>query len=238
VRVLAAVDALIQAENLERTNVTGTVTLNDRELLNASFRGLGAKAVEKAFDFKEFPLAAMPRDSALPLAVTRRGTGNIYWTAALTYALPAEMQIRRDEGIGLLQTIIDVETGNPVENGQLESGRLYRAEIHVSSNRDRTYLALRVPIPSGAEILDARFVTTSSAATLDDEGDSWMVSNQAIFDNEIQYFWDTFGKGDAIVRFLFRAARRGVYPTPPIQAECMYESEIFGRGDGALFTIK
>ncbi|MDR2804007.1 MAG: alpha-2-macroglobulin, partial [Treponema sp.] len=247
VRVLAAVDRLIQTENLAKTNVTSAAALDGRELLSASFKGLSARAVTKTFGFKDFPLAAIPRDTALPFAVTRRGTGGIYWTAALTYALPAEMQERRDEGIGVFQTIYDVESGEPVKEYQLESGKLYRAELRVSSSRDRTYLALRAPVPSGAEILDARFVTTNSAAlevarTNDDDIEAgrkdYAVSSQAIFDNEIQYFWDRFDTGETTVRFAFRAARRGVYPTPPAQAECMYESEIFGRGAGALYTIK
>jgi alpha-2-macroglobulin len=57
-------------------------------------------------------------------------------------------------------------------------------------------------------------------------------------DNEIQYFWDQFNKGESTVSFLFRSARRGVYPTPPVQAECMYEAEIFGRSTGLLYTIE
>ncbi|MDR2344091.1 MAG: alpha-2-macroglobulin [Spirochaetaceae bacterium] len=245
-QVLAALDRLIQAENLTKTNVTGVAALDGRELLKAGFKWPGTEAATKTFDFKDFPFAALPRDSALPFVVTRRGTGSVYWTAALSYALPAEMQVRRDEGIGVFQTIYDFESGEPVKENQLESGKLYRAELRVSSGRDRTYLALRAPIPSGAEILDARFVTTSSAtfrkADEDSGDDGWnynrVVSSQVIFDNEIQYFWDRFARGETTVNFLFRAARRGVYPTPPVQAECMYEAEIFGRGEGLLFTIR
>ncbi|MDR0998953.1 MAG: hypothetical protein LBL70_07785, partial [Treponema sp.] len=59
-----------------------------------------------------------------------------------------------------------------------------------------------------------------------------------IMDNEIQYFWDSFGKGETTVNFLFRGVRRGVYPTPPVQAECMYEAEIFGRSPGLIYTIE
>jgi uncharacterized protein YfaS (alpha-2-macroglobulin family) len=66
---------------------------------------------------------------------------------------------------------------------------------------------------------------------------SW-ISHQMILDNEIQYFWDQFFKGESTVSFLFRTARRGVYPTPPVQVECMYEPEIFGRSKGLLYTIE
>ncbi|MDR3355955.1 MAG: alpha-2-macroglobulin [Spirochaetaceae bacterium] len=246
VRVLAAVARLIQTENLDKTNVTGAVTLDGRTLAGASFNGPGTKALTKTFPFRDFPLAALPRDTTLPFKISRRGTGSLYWTAALSYALPAEMQGRRDEGIGVFQTVYDYESGEPVKENQLESGKLYRAEVRVSSSRDRTFVALRVPVPSGTEILNSAFVTTSSAVQ-DTAGEdetppayyrARAVSSQAVFDNEIQYFWDSFETGETTVRFLFRAARRGVYPVPPAQAECMYESEIFGRSEGALCTIR
>jgi hypothetical protein len=93
--------------------------------------------------------------------------------------------------------------------------------------------------------MDMAFVTT---ATFDETGGvsgdealshrgSWL-SHQVIYDNEIQYFWDCFNRGETTVSFLFRTVRRGVYPTPPVQAELMYEPEIFGRSQGLLYTIE
>lgn len=64
------------------------------------------------------------------------------------------------------------------------------------------------------------------------------MSNQAIYNSEIQFFWDSFGKGKTTAEFKFRAVRRGVFPTPPVNAECMYEPEVFGRTGGILYTIK
>ncbi|GHV91258.1 hypothetical protein AGMMS50268_17610 [Spirochaetia bacterium] len=253
VRVLSAVDALIRAENLADTDVTGTVTIAGKDLLSAAFKGLAAKSQTKVFDFKDAPISGLGRDSMLPLAIKRQGTGSLYYTASLTYAIPAELQSFRDEGLGVFLSIYDVDTDEEVSGAALMSGKTYRVRVRVSSTRDRTYLALRVPIPSGAEILDAAFVTTA-AYTDSNERDreaqagsdgasgignnrSW-ISHQAILDNEIQYFWDSFNKGENTVSFLFRAVRHGVYPTPPVQAECMYESEIFGRSTGLIYTIE
>ncbi|GHV87407.1 hypothetical protein AGMMS50255_7030 [Spirochaetia bacterium] len=253
VRVLSAVDALIRAENLADTDVTGTVTLAGNELLSAAFKGLAAKSQTRTFDFKDAPLSNLGRDSMQPLVFNRQGTGSLYYTASLTYAIPAELQSFRDEGLGVFLSIYDVNTDEEVKGSALMSGKTYRARVRVSSTRDRTYMALRVPIPSGAEILDAAFVTTAAytdsnqrdrdaqagAGSAPGAGNnrSW-ISHQAILDNEIQYFWDTFNKGENTVSFLFRAVRHGVYPTPPVQAECMYESEIFGRSTGLIYTIE
>jgi len=244
VRVLSAVDALIRAEDLTNIDVMGAVTLGAAELLQGTFRGLGAKPVTSTFDFSSSVLENLERDKLQQLNFTRSGRGNLYYTASLTYAIPTELQSFRDEGIGVFMTIYDVRTGEEISGTALQSGRTYRATVRVSSTRDRTFLALRVPVLSGAEILDTAFVTT---ATYDDVGGargdetprrgSWL-SYQAIYDNEIQYFWDRFNRGETTVSFLFRAARRGVFPTPPVQAELMYEPEIFGRSQGLLYTIE
>jgi uncharacterized protein YfaS (alpha-2-macroglobulin family) len=244
VRVLSAVDALIRAENLVNLDAVGTVSLAGTELLSGTFRGLGAKAVTGIFDFKNPVLANLARDRLQSLDFTRRGNGNIYYTASLSYAIPAELQTFRDEGLGVFLTIYDVNTGQEVNGTALESGKTYRGVVRVSSGRDRTYVALRVPVPSGAEILDATFVTTSSYSDMGGTaGDnavrsSSRLSHKVIMDNEIQFFWDQFNRGESTVSFLFRAVRRGVYPTPPVQAECMYEEEIFGRSQGLIYTIE
>jgi uncharacterized protein YfaS (alpha-2-macroglobulin family) len=244
VRILSAVDALIRAENLASVNVTGTISLSGQELFKDSYKGLGAKPSGKRFDFKEAPLASLKRDSALPLVIGRSGQGTLYYTASLTYAIPSELQSFRDEGLGIFVSISEAGSGKEINGGGLESGKTYRARVRLSSGRDRTYVALRVPVPSGAEILDSAFVTTASYQSTEktdsEKGREWAarLSNRIILDNEIQFFWDNFSKGESTIEFLFRTSRRGVFPTPPAQAECMYEPEIFGRSPGLLYTIE
>ncbi|MDR2314526.1 MAG: alpha-2-macroglobulin [Spirochaetaceae bacterium] len=249
-RVLCAVDALIRADNLEQVNVEGRISLSGTELFRDRYRGLGAKPSGKSFNFKADPLLSFGRDTTVPLTITRSGRGALYYTAALRYDIPSELQSFRDEGLGLFVSYYDTGTGKEVGGANLQSGRTYQARIRLSSGRDRTYVALRAPVPSGAEILDAAFVTTgrygggalNTAGDEEEYTDYWedprQPSNTVILDNEVRYFWDSFAKGEVTVQFLFRAARRGVYPTPPVQAECMYEAEIFGRTPGLLYTIE
>jgi uncharacterized protein YfaS (alpha-2-macroglobulin family) len=245
VRALSAVDAMIRAEDLESLDLDASVSLAGTELLRGNFKGLGARPQNAVFSFSDPALSALAKDRMQPLVINRSGQGSLYYSASLNYAVPAELQGFRDEGLGVFLSIHDVHTDEEVKGGALASGKTYRARIRVSSSHDRTYMALRVPVPSGAEILDAAFVTTASYGETgaeredDDVARSYSpVSHRAIMDNEIQYFWDRFGRGEATVDFLFRAVRRGVYPTPPAQVECMYESEIFGRSRGLLYTIE
>lgn len=242
VRVLSAIDALIKAEDLENLSVSGNVSLEGTRLVQGVFMGLGAKPVTGTFDFNEPVIAALARDRLYPLSFTRTGTGSLYYTASLRYAIPQELLFFRDEGLGVFLAVHDINTGEEIKGTALQNGKTYRAKVRLSSTRDRTYVAMRIPIPSGAEILDAAFVTTASygggAGEDEEESRSSYISHQTIMDNEVQYFWDRFEKGETTVSFLFRTARRGVYPTPSVHAECMYEPEIFGRTQGLIYTIE
>ncbi|MCR4822572.1 MAG: alpha-2-macroglobulin [Treponema sp.] len=259
-RVLESIYTLIKANNLDKTDLRATAFFNKEELAQASFQGAGAKPVSVKVPFEDEKISKATKDSPLPLEISKKGKGSLYYTVSMKYALPQELQEAKDQGIGLTMEIFDNESGKEIKADpesnvlELESGKTYRVVMNVSSGYDRNFLALRAPIPSGGEILDATFVTSpdgaSSASGMDlysndyDDydgyyygGDHYM-SNQAIYNGEIQFFWDFFGKGKTTAEYKFRAVRRGVFPTPSASAQCMYEEEIFGRTGGILYTIK
>ena len=248
--VLEAVHEYIRYAQLDSTDFTAASSLSGGELFTAAFKGAAAKPTFKSFPFAEQPVSQAKRDTLLPLRFTKTGTGQLYYTASLSYALPQERQQPRDEGLGVSCTIRDIAADKVVtpdsENSSLitlESGKVYEMAVRLSSGKDYTFVALRAPIPSGAEILDAAFVTTASNNYREEDTEkAWTdwrpLSKQQIYDNEVQYFWNIWDKGGSTVRFKFRAARRGVFPCPSAVAECMYENEIFGRSGGALYVIK
>ena len=259
-RVLEAIYAVIKTNNLDKTNLNATALFNKAEFAKGEFKGAGAKPVTVTVPFADEKIAKVKKDTEIPLEFTKKGKGSLYYTASLRYALPEELQTARDGGLGITMQLFDNTTGEELgPNGEsplieLENGKTYKVRLTLSSSYDRSFIALRAPVPSGAEILDATFVTSPDSASsasgrggysddYDDYsgyfygGDHYM-SNQAIYNSEIQYFWDSFGKGKTTAEFKFRAIRRGVFPTPPVNAECMYEPEVFGRTDGILYTIK
>ncbi len=247
-KVLQSVYTVIKESNVDATNLEAYARIDGKEFSSGKFKGAGAKPAEKTAEFTSAELKKLPVDTEIPLEFSKKGKGSLFYTLSMKYALPSELQTARDMGIGLSSGIYDNSTGEELKSDggkiTLESGKVYRMKVNLSSTRDRNYLALRAPVPSGAEILDSTFVTTASA----EEGsfkktDDWgywghWISSTAIYDNEIQFFWDDFEKGQTSVEFKFRAVRKGIYPLPPVLAECMYESENFGRTDGQLFVIK
>ncbi len=236
---------IADAEAARGADFTAAATLGGAPLLEGDFRSYGGTPLAVTFGFADAPLAGLGRDVLLPLRVERRGPGLLYYTAALRYGIPAELAGPRDEGLGVYAETRDSD-GKLVGDGMLMAGKTYTRRVVVSSSKDRSYVALRAPVPSGAEILDAAFTTTAQGRpprTEDDtaEYDEWGYDAaepvRFIMDDEVRCHWDRFPAGRRELVFRFRAVMPGVYPTPPSTAECMYEGEVFGRSAGSLIRI-
>lgn len=243
--VLDAIYTYIKMRNLDETDFNASVNLDKKQIMGGEFKGAAAKPKILSIGFKEEQIANLPREKSIPLTFEKNGKGRLFYTMEMKYALNDEMLTSRDEGLKISLEITDYDTKQAVNKAEgtslvsLESGKLYKAKVRIESTKNRNFVALRCPIPSGAEILDSTFVTNGSAAEIKISGSGYQwIDNKTIYDNEIQFFWDNFRTGSSEITFTFRAARRGVYPTPPVAAECMYEPEIFGRNEGYLFTIK
>ena len=247
-RVLIALNSYIKENKLENLDFTAQALLGGKELLSGSFKGVTAEAVESEVQFGGKELKKLARDKELALDFTKSGTGTLYYTASMRYAVPAGKQTAWDEGICVYTEIYDAETGEKVSGDKLVSGRLYRETICLSSTMDLEFVALRAPVPAGAEILNSAFVTTISAPESQKEKAEkaypwWGVRNyglsyKKIYDDEVQYFWNYMRRGSQNIEFVFRATRTGSYGTPAATAECMYEEEIFGRSDGKVWKIE
>ena len=257
-RVLVAMDEYIRSNDLTDTNFTAEVLLNGQKCLEGKFKGTAALSESKIFDFGQKPLSELKTNEEIPLEFNKDGNGILYYTMAMKYALPLSQQTARDEGICIYSEITDVESGEVVFANKLEAGKIYRQSLHISTTKNRNYVALRVPVPAGCEIMNAAFVTTGFVApkeqkkpdaeisTYDEDGllytdykyYTYGLANQEIYDSEVQYFWDFMNRGSQTVDFLFRAVRKGTYTLPSASAECMYEEEIFGRTAGKVIKIE
>jgi uncharacterized protein YfaS (alpha-2-macroglobulin family) len=250
-RVLAAVDVYIRENGLESTGFTAQALLDGRTFLSSSFKGAAAESAVKTEPFTGDFIGTLPRGKEVPLEFIKKGKGVLYYTASMKYAVPSSAQFPRDNGICVYTEIRDTATGEIVTGSALKAGTIYRETVYITTTKDRTFLAVRAPVPAGAEIMNAAFVTTGTVPpsaedeTSGSDDDSphyeemmWTPAHEDIYDSEVRYFWNEFGKGNQRVEFLFRAVRGGTYMTPSATAECMYESEISGRSAGKAWTIE
>ncbi|MGN0739368.1 MAG: MG2 domain-containing protein [Treponema sp.] len=262
-RVFEAISVLIEKRNLDSLDFISSAVIKNPDgaqnvLVQDKFKGLGAKPAVKTYLFGDNELKNIPHNKTADIEFTKDGTGTLYYSALMKYAIPDELCNARDEGFEILYKISD-ENGNEVTPPSpdskvivLDSGKTYKIDVTVITSQARNYVALRVPVPSGAEIVDSALSTGASKNTsgdkvqsqyewdydYDDEYFWYSDKYEYFYDNEAQYFENFMRYGTYQRTVTVRASRRGVYPVPPVQAECMYEPEIFGRSDGFLFIIK
>ena len=246
-RIFLSVSSFIENKNLEETDLTSSLSLNEKNLGAYDFKGLDSSPVEIKAEFTSDIIKALPKEQEIPVQFTKEGKGSLYYTMLMKYAILPEEQTSRDEGFSIYTEIYDTETGKKVSKDTLEIGKTYKETVCISTTKDREFAAVRIPVPCGAEILNAAFSTTGEVIEKSEktkksadfkDANKTSLSNQAIYANEVQYFWNFFAKGAKTVEFYFRTSRKGTYQTPSSSATCMYEEEIFGRTDGKIWTIK
>ena len=240
------------AGQIEDLNFDVAVKLEGKTLAEASFKGAGAKPKDTNVPLSKLLQDGLQSGKELDMEFTKDGVGTLFYTVSMKYPIPAEEQYARDEGISVFVDYIDVKTGQIVTDNQLKAGSIYKAKVTISTTKDRTFVATRIPIPSGAEVLNAAFATTEQYPSTYSEEEveseffdidsfyseyNYGLSSQEIYDNEVRYFWDFFRRGKQQVEFMFRAVRNGEFSVPSATAECMYEPEIFGRSKGGVFVI-
>jgi hypothetical protein len=224
--------------------------LGSAEIANSRFKGFSRAPTASHVTAQELTRIAAggqgekgPGGTLLPLTFTAEGKGSLYYTALFRYSTAAAEVEPRDEGIGVSAEILD-EQGRTIEAGDLGLGKVYRMRLVLYSSRDRTFLAVRAPVPSGAEPIDGSLATSqvvrqpreaATEETAEDEWGAWYTTR--VDDNEVRFFFDVFGRGKQELSFLFRTTTPGTYPTPPVQAELMYQGEVFGRTAGGVYRI-
>lgn len=239
--ILQAFASYIDTDQERQTDFTARIQLGETSFPPIEFSGVSKQPQT---------LSVAPRDLIridetegrnrdqewLPLVFSKQGRGRLYYTATLRYALDAALVDPRDEGIGLFTEVLDLE-GNPV-SGPLQLGDVYRMHCVIYSSRDRDFLALRLPLPSGAETIDGSLATSQIIRGREEYEDPWYFRPvQRIYDDEVRFYYDTFHRGKGEVSFLFRTTTPGTFSTPPATAELMYEEEVFGRTGGREFRI-
>jgi len=260
--IVFALNDLVETEKPEGTRFEAEVVLNGSPLMKGRFEGFSRGPQEETFDLFSAIVPISGQNELSSLQFRKTGTGNLYYTTTLKYALPNEVAMARDEGLSIFTQIEDME-GDVIENNELELGETYRMRVMLNTSKTRSFVNLTVPIPSGAEIVDPSFSTTSSYLNargvtsekwtreeqygdeLDYIGEGYFIDgylyplapNQLIFDQEIRYSWDSLYYGQREVSFLFRCTTPGIFPTPPAGAELLFEPEVFGRAGGRLIVI-
>jgi hypothetical protein len=195
-------------------------------------------------------VADLLRDEVNRVVVARgAGEGNLYYTAHLDLRLPAAEVKALSRGISVSREyFIEGEGGEPTPVTEARVGDVITVRLTLTLPEDVYYFVLEDPIPAGTEGIDTSLLTASRAVegpSLEREGVDdpywywgwWWFDRSEIRDEQTNLFADYLPRGTYVYTYQVRASVPGVFQTLPAHAYAFYFPEVFGRSDGALFTV-
>jgi hypothetical protein len=174
------------------------------------------------------------------------GEGVLYYTAHLRLRLDASEAQAIDRGVKVSrQYFIDGQEG-PVTEAQM--GQIITVQVTLNVPETIYYFVLTDPIPAGTEVLDTSLLTTTRGVTGPDLSyldrpnywwwwGWWVWDHTEIRDEGVNLYADELNPGTYVYTYQIQATAPGRFQTMPSHAYAFYFPEVFGRGDGTLFTV-
>ena len=183
------------------------------------------------------------------LAISRAGTGRLYYSARLQYAPSAPLPVN-DHGIRLERRYERfVENGDSPATTSFAAGDLIRVTLALTLPKERRYVAVTDSLPAGVEAVDGWFNTTATDLARDASVDAADQSFEARwrrggfdhiekYDERIALFATRLSEGRHEFSYLVRATTAGTFRVAGTWAEEMYAPEVNGRSEPVTIVIK
>ena len=220
----------------EAPDFIGTVTLGTETLARETFKGRSTAAKTQQFSMQQVLAKGAPGQQ-LPVAITREGTGTLYYMMRLRYAANVIHHDALNQGFEIERTYAPESGGNP--GTSFKAGDLINVTLRIRNTKERRYVAITDPIPAGTEPVDAWFATTASALVeqqYQSQRSTWWAwwerggfDHVERHDDRVDLFATRLGPGEHVFTYLVRATTAGTFIASPTHAEEMYEPEVFGR---------
>jgi uncharacterized protein YfaS (alpha-2-macroglobulin family) len=192
-------------------------------------------------------VAELARDMLNRVAISRsEGTGALYYSAFLDLRLPAEEVTALSRGVTVeREYYLGSDRSAPITDARV--GDVITVRVTLTLPQDVYFFVLESPIPAGTEPIDTSLLTTgtSSLASLyadNREGrfwfyNAWAFNHVELRDQETRLYADFLSRGTYVYSYQVRATLPGEFRTLPTQGYAFYQPDVFGRTDGAIFTI-
>ncbi len=160
---------------------------------------------------------------------------------------PGSRESSESAGFAVTGEMFIVQTGDspperisldqPGSTVNLRIGDIVEMHIQVVNPERRNYVAVMIPLAAGMEPLNPALATAPPEArpsgTL-----TWPPTYTAFMDDSVTYYFNTMPGGSGDFYFRLRATVSGEFSQPAPRTEMMYDSSVFGRGNGARIIIE
>jgi len=183
------------------------------------------------------------------------GEGRLYYTAHLRVYLPVEEIEPLNRGIIVSRQYVAADCPPDEACAEVNSaavGETVQVRLTIIAPHDLYYVVVEDPLPAGGEAIDTSLATTSllerEAGLYGGADDFWTgprwswwwwrwYSRSEMRDDRVVLFADYLPAGTYTYQYTFRATQPGEYRVIPTTAREFYFPEVFGRGEGRLFTV-
>ncbi len=240
--LIALTDWMAQSGEL-KAEYRYAVTLNGRQLGAGSVNAQNLREVQTL----RVAVGDLLGGEANRLAFARDGAaGNLYYTARLAAHLPAAQVKALDQGIVVSRRYyLPEDLKTPVT--QVKAGQTVVVKLTIVAPGALQYLVVDDPLPAGLEAIDTTLKTSPlneipwdyDWEKVDEEGWGWWYFPHAeLRDEKVLLSADYLPAGTYTYTYRARAVTAGVFQVIPPTAYEFYFPEVFGRGEGSLFTVK
>jgi uncharacterized protein YfaS (alpha-2-macroglobulin family) len=221
-----------------------SVSVNDTPVMNDVAVSANALQSTEA----QLDVAALVQGEANMMTVERTdGDGAMYYTAHLSLDLPvSEIEsMSRGVEISRVYTRLDDETETPIDGALV--GETIQVRLRVVAPSTLRYVVIEDYFPAGAEAIDPNLSVSEQLGTRPRGGaaDSpsqygwgwWYFDNIEFRDEKAVIYASYLPQGVYEYVYTIRPNVEGIYSViPPIVQELNFP-EVYGRGDGMVFTV-
>lgn len=201
----------------------------------------------------EMPLSRLHADDDNVVIMEREGDGGrMYYSAYLRYYLPVDQVRALNRGLIVQrQYFIEGDPSRPITRAQVND--VITVRITLIAPNDTHFLVVEDPFPAGCEPVDTSLATTR--APTEEEGLQrtgeqstpyaeigwdwyrYWATHTELYDEKAVLFADYLSRGTYEYSYSLRCTTPGEFMVMPTTAYEMYMPDVFGRSDGAAFTV-
>lgn len=223
-------------------------------LINLQSRAAGTFTPDDATasEVVEIPLSELLTDDTNFFDFQRgEGNGRLYYTMRLNSAIDVEQLDPISRGFTVERRYFDAacdpstETCEPIDS--IAAGERVRVELTVIVPNDRVYVLVEDPIPAGTDAIDPNLLTSESGrggSIVPAENEFvngfwgwWYFDHIQYRDEKVVFLSQFLPAGTYQYSYFLQPNIPGTYQVMPATAREDYFPEVFGRSEGAIFTI-
>ena len=223
-------------------------------LINLQSRAAGSFTPDDATasETVEIPLSELLADDTNFFDFQRgEGDGRLYYTLRLNSAIAVEQLDPVSRGFTVARRYFDAAcdqsttTCEPIES--IAAGQRVRVELTVIVPNDRVYVLVEDPIPAGTDAIDPNLLTSESGrggSIVPAENEFadgfwgwWYFDHIQYRDEKVVFLSQFLPAGTYQYTYFLQPNIPGTYQVMPATAREDYFPEVFGRSEGAIFTI-